>query len=103
MRSRALDAVPYFGIALVVMLYPFWVLGVPGDPNADTPFVRIWTAGFLALTLYVPAILILALAEWIARRVGWHAIERVGAAIRWAYFLAIVLSVGGVLAYVILD
>lgn len=42
-RSLWIVGVPLLIAAVAVALYPFWVLGIPGTP--DAPYAQGWTIG----------------------------------------------------------
>lgn len=76
-RSVLIVGVPLVVAAAAVALYPFWVLGIPGTP--DAPYAQGWTIGYMALSLYLPAyalcvgvLIVLRLLKWpLARPVHW--------------------------------
>ena len=76
-RSLLIVGVPLLIAAVAVALNPFWVLGIPGTP--DAPYAQGSTIGYIALSLYLPAyalcvgvLIVLRLLKWpLARPVHW--------------------------------
>jgi len=68
-RSVLIVGIPLVVASVAVALYPFWVLGIPGTP--DAPYAQGWTIGYMALSLYLPGyalcvgvLIVLRLLKW---------------------------------------
>lgn len=63
--ARPLKAVGFFAL-----MFPVWILGVPGNAKPDSPQRTGWTLGLVVILLYPVAVLVLYLLSRLHRLVS---------------------------------
>lgn len=69
LRRLVVAGIPALAAAAALFAWPFWTLGIPGDPNA--PYARGWFLGYLAIGIY----------PWVY--LGWLAVFGIVRLTRW--------------------